>query len=347
MKKQRNTRTKGHGKKVGLVSYKGKNILITGGLGFLGSNLACELVKLGAHVTILDSLHPRYGGNLFNIEECKRKIKVIIGDTRDRDIVRQAVKNKDIIFNFAAQVSYIDSPLIPHEDLDVNCRGHLNILESIKENDSKPRVIFSSSRLVIGINNVNPVNENHPTNPLSLYGIHKLAGEKYHNIYWKLHKIPTIILRITNPFGKKQQIKHNKYSLPGWFMRQAMEGKEITIFGDGKQVRDYIYVSDIVDAFLHIGMAKGVEGEIFNLGYGKSYRFKDMVEAIVKEVGRGKIRYIPWPDNYEKIETGHFEIDISKIKKATGWKPTTTLKEGITDMVSYYKKHKNRYIDDN
>ncbi len=329
-----------------LNNYKGKKVLITGGLGFIGSNLAHKLVELGAEVTVIDNLAPLYGGNDFNIKDIKDKIKVIIGDIRDWQLIDKIVIDKDIIFNLAAQVSYIDSINIPFEDLDINCKGHLTILESCRKLNKNVKIVFSSSRLALGKIIENPITEEHPTNPLSLYGIHKLTAEKYCYFYYKNHNLKTTVLRITNPYGKRQQIKHSKYSIPGWFMRLAMEGKTISIFGKGTQKRDYIYIDDLVDAFLYAGISEKTNGQIYNCGSGKSIEFRKMVENIVKLVGNGKVEYIPWPDNYEKDETADkIETSIKKIYKDTGWKPKTELKNGLKEMFNYYKNNKDKYID--
>lgn len=326
-------------------AYKNKKILITGGLGFLGSNIAHELVKLGAEVTTLCSLNPLYGGNRFNVESIKDKIRITIGDIRDMRLMKELVLGKDIIFNLAAQVSYIDSSKMPFEDLDVNCRGHLTLLEACREVNKNVKIIFSSLRMVLGKIEGEQADETYPTNPLSLYGIHKLTGEKYHLMYYKDYGIPTTVLRIANPYGIRQQIKHSKYSLPGWFMRLAMEGKPIKIFGDGNQLRDYIYVSDIVEAFLGVGAMETTNGEIFNCGSGTTRRFRDMAETIVKVVGRGSVEYVPWPKDYERVETGDVSLNIAKLSRAIGWFPHISLEEGIQQMCAYYQKYKEHYIE--
>ena len=215
-----------------LKRYRGKKVLITGGLGFIGSNIAHKLVKLGAKVSIVDNLNPLYGGNSFNIKDIKNKVKVVVGDIRDENLMKKMVVGKDLIFNFAAQVSHSDSGSIPHEDLDINCKGHLTILEISRQQKVMPRIVFTSSRLVLGRIIKNPVTEEHPTNPLNHYGIHKLTAEKYYQVYHRNYGVPTVILRLTNPYGERQQIKHGKYSIPGWFIRLAMENKPIKIFGD-------------------------------------------------------------------------------------------------------------------
>lgn len=322
-----------------------KEILITGGLGFLGSNLAKELSLLNYKVTILDNLNPQYGGNLFNLFDAKKEnIKIIYGDVRDFHTIESLVKNKDYIFHFAAQVSYIDSLGQPFDDLQVNTLSTLNILESIKKLNQKSKIIFSSSRMVYGKIKEIPVNELHPTNPISLYGVHKLTSEKYLELYSNNYGISFSILRITNPYGIKQQMKHSKYSMVGWFIRQSMEDKKIKIFGSGEQKRDYIYIKDIISALLLIAFNSKTANGIYNLGFGHSIMFKDMVNGILSVVKKGGIEFVDWPTNYENLETGDFEVSIEKLKSDTGWKPEISLLEGIEYTFNYYKKNKEYYF---
>ena len=325
------------------VFFKEKKVLITGGAGFIGSSLAHALVDLGAKVTVLDAMLPLYGGNLFNLEGILDKIKFVEGDIRDKELVNDLVKGQDFIFDFAAQVSYIDSKDLPFLDLDINCLGHLTILEATKKLAPEARIIFSSSRLAYGKLKTIPVPEYHPTDPLSIYGIHKLTGEKYYRYYHDTFGLDTVIARIPNPYGIRQQMKHNKYSIVGWFLRQALKGEKITIFGDGKQERDYLYIDDIVDAFLHLAI-KGVPGEVYNLGTDERVTFVEMVDRVLKETESGSKEHIPWPDNYEKNETGNYVADTTKIERDTGWKAKINLEEGIKKMVKYYKKHKEYYF---
>lgn len=324
--------------------YREKRILITGGLGFLGSNLAHKLVSFGAKVSIIDNLDPLYGGNEFNLQSIRDKVKVVIGDVRDESLLTPLLMDCDIVFHFAAQVSYIDSLNMPFTDLDLNARTTLSILEIIRKHNLPAKVVFSSSRMVIGKSNDILVDESVQTNPLTLYAIHKLTSEKYLLMYHADFGIPVIIFRITNPYGIRQQVKHSKYSLVGWFIRMAMENKTITVFGDGKQLRDYIYVEDIIEAFLLSTANPDSAGEVINLGSGYSSEFGGMVKDIVRIVGTGGIKYVDWPENYERVETGNFQVDISKLKSLTGWAPSFTLEQGIRLTYEYYKSNLSHYI---
>jgi len=323
--------------------YK-KNVLITGGLGFLGSNLAHRLVALNANVTIIDNLSPLYGGNLFNVEDIKDKCKIIIEDIRNTDVLKPYIPRLDIIFHFAAQVSYIDSLSIPFEDLSLNTSTTLQLLEICRKMNVKVKFVFSSSRMVLGKIETERMLESSPANPLSLYGIHKLTSEKYLLMYYRDFGIPCVILRITNPYGLRQQVKHSKYALVGWFMRQAMEGKTIRIFGDGRQIRDYIYSDDIAEAFLRCAASEKAIGEIVNIGSGQGTEFCKMVEKVISVVGNGEIEYTQWPENYERIETGDVVADLTKLQSITSWKPTRSLTEGIRSTYEYYKLNIIHYI---
>lgn len=328
------------------------NVLITGGAGFIGSNLAHALAARGDRVTVLDAMLPLYGGNEFNLEGIRDQIEFIKGDIRDKELVDKLVSGKDLIFNFAAQVSYIDSKDQPFLDLDINGKGHLNVLEAAREHSPKAKILFSSSRLAYGKILTTPVGEDHPTDPLSIYGIHKLLGEKYYRYYAETFGLDTVAVRIPNPYGPRQQMKHSKYSIVGWFVRQALEGKEIQIFGDGSQERDYMYVDDIVEAFMELAAFRQAQGkgEIYNIGTHERVRFVDMVDAVLEAVGSGTPgirgagkKHVPWPKNYEKNETGNYIADTSKIEKLTGWEAKVSLKDGIRQMVDYYKKHRQHY----
>lgn len=324
--------------------YENKEVLITGGLGFIGSNLAHKLNRIGARITIIDDLNPLYGGNMFNIRDIESNLDLVIGDIRNSELIFPLIEKADIIFHLAAQISYIDSLNIPFEDLDLTARATLNILEVCRKLNPTARIIFTSSRMVYGKVDVPDITEECSTNPLSLYGIHKLTCEKYMQMYFKDFGIPSTVLRITNPYGPRQQIKHNKYSLVGWFIRQAMEDKVIKIYGDGLQLRDYIYIDDIVNAMVNIPVSEKAIGEVLNLGSGTSTKFRDMVELVVKTVKKGKIEFIPWPQNYEKIETGDISVNISKLQNLISWESDYYLEKGIELTYEYYKENYSYYV---
>lgn len=322
----------------------GKKVLVTGGLGMIGSNLAVKLTALGAEVSIIDAMLPMYGGNFANIEEIKDKLFINVADIRDASAVNYLVQGMDLIFNLAAQVSYTDSQTDPLLDLDINCKGHLLLLEACRKFNPNVKIVFSGSRLEYGeIEGGEIVTEAHPLRPKSFYGIHKVVGEFYHQMYFKLHGIRTVCFRIANPYGIRHHMKHSKYGIVNYFIRKAMDGENIEIFGDGSQLRDYIYVEDIVDAMIAAGATTEADGEVFNLGTGRSVSFSKMAETVVDLVGSGSIRKVPWPENYRIIEGGDFECDISKACEVLKWQPDHSLREGIIRTVAYYKLHRSSY----
>lgn len=323
-------------------SFSGKRVLITGGAGFIGSTLAHALVALGADVRVVDAMLPLYGGNLFNLEGIRDRVAFTEGDIRDAELMHQLVSGCDLVFNFAAQVSYIDSKEQPFLDLDINGRGHLTVLEAVRQHAPAARVLFSSSRLVYGRIQTLPVGEDHPTDPLSVYGIHKLLGEKYYRYYADTFGLHTVSVRIPNPYGPRQQMKHSKYSIVGWFVRQALDNNTVQIFGDGTQERDYLYIDDIVAAFLCLAV-RGESGEVYNIGTHERVRFVDMVDAVLASVGSGTKEHVPWPGQYEKNETGNYIADTTKITELTGWQPRVSLADGVAQTVAYYKEYREQY----
>ena len=323
--------------------YREKTVLVTGAFGFLGSNLIQSLVSLGAKVTAVDNLDQKYGGNKFNINNCEDEISIIFGDIRNEGEMKDAVKGKDVIFNMAAQVSYIDSQEDAFNDLDVNCRGHLNVLELCRKYNRDAKLIFPGSRMQYGQIIYNPVDENHPLEPLSIYGIHKLTAEKYYLMYCRKHKIRSVAFRTANPYGPRNQMRHHKYGIVNYFVKLAMRNETIRIFGDGFQVRDYIYVSDIIDVFLSAGARDEADGQVFNIGTGIPTKFCDMARMVCEVVGGGKIENVPWPGDYERIETGDYYLNIDKAKEILRWAPRIDLHRGVMATYRYYQEYGDKY----
>ncbi len=297
----------------------------------------------GAQVTILDAMLPVYGGNLFNLEGIFGAIKFVQGDIRDGSLVKSLVREADLILSLAGQVSYVDSNTDPLLDLDINCKGHLQVLEACREAKSRARLVFASSRFVYGKIEYNPVDEGHPFNCLSIYGIHKLAGEKYYRFYQEAYGLETVSVRIANPYGPRQQMKHSKYGIVNWFIRLALEGKPLTIYGEGRQGRDYIFVEDLAEAMLTLAQAPGVSGEVYNLGSASSTPFIEMARLVAAAVPGTQVQQVEWPADRYFVETGDYISDIGKITAAMGWRPRTPLKEGIERTVAYYTKYREKY----
>jgi UDP-glucose 4-epimerase len=324
-------------------ALRGAQVVITGGAGMLGSAVARLALEHGADVTVIDAFLPLYGGNRFNLPEEHERLTTIEGDIRDAALMRQVLDGADWVFNLAAQVSYVDSNVDPFTDLDINCRGHLTLLEACRLSGRRPKVVFASSRFVYGTVQDNPVNEKHPFNCLSIYGIHKLAGEKYHRFYYDAYGIPAVSLRIANPYGPRQQMKHEKYGIVNWFIRLALEGKPLSVYGDGAQVRDYIYVDDLAEAFLTVAADDRTSGETYNLGSGVGSRFREMAEIIAEEIPGTVVQSVPWPPDRVFVETGDYVTDLTKLSSTTGWKPQVFLREGIARTIAFYRQHRARY----
>jgi UDP-glucose 4-epimerase len=309
----------------------------------IGSTIAHLAVKHGARVTILDALLPLYGGNLFNLQGNQDKIRFIQGDIRDFELVKSLIGEADIIFSLAGQVSYVDSNTDPLLDLDINCKGHLQVLEACREAKSRARLLFASSRFVYGRIEYNPVDESHPFNCLSIYGIHKLAGEKYYRFYHEAYGLETVSVRIANPYGPRQQMKHSKYGILNWFVRLAMEGQPLTIYGDGQQRRDYIFTEDLAEAAVCLALTPGTAGEVYNLGSGTGTPFVEMAQMVAEAVPGTEVRQVEWPADRYFVETGDYISDITKITSISDWQPNTSIREGIARTVDFYRQHREKY----
>lgn len=326
-----------------MEGLKDKQVLVTGGLGFIGSNLSIELVRLGAHVTIVDNMLPRQGGNLFNIAEIEDRVRVNVSDVRNQLSMNHLVKGMDYIFHLAGQVNHVDSMKNPIQDLDINCRGTLVLLEALRANNRTARVIFAGTRGEYGASVKLPVAEDHPTNPKGIYAVTNLTAEKMVLIYDDIFGIKGTCLRITNTFGPRHQMAHDEYGVFNWFIRKALDGEMIPVFGDGRILRDFLYVEDLVECLLMVAATEGAYGEVFNVGGGVPVSFHELAQTIVKVVGSGQVGFTEFTRERKEVEPGDYYTDISKIKKVVGWKPETGLEEGIRRTADFYRKHKKEY----
>jgi UDP-glucose 4-epimerase len=326
--------------------YRGRRVLVTGGLGFIGSNLARHLVDLGADVLLVDSLLPDYGGNLFNIAGLEDRLRVNIADVRQQTTMNYLVRGRDVIFNLAGQVSHIDSMRDPHTDLEINCRGQLTILEACRQHNPATKVVYAGTRQVYGRPDRLPVDETHLVRPTDVNGINKAAGEHYHLVYNHVFDVRACSLRLTNVYGPRQLIRNDRQGFIGWFIRLALEGREIPIYGDGSQVRDFVHVDDVADAFLRAGATDVCNGEVFNVGGSQPIAHRDLVRLLIEQSGRGSVRFVEWPDDKRRIDIGSFYSDSSKFSKATGWKAGVTLEDGLRQTLAYYRAHLDKYLDE-
>ena len=326
-----------------LDSYRNRAILVTGGLGFIGSNLCRRLADLGASVTAVDSLLPDYGGNLFNLDGYEDKVRINIADVRGH-AMEYLVQGQDIVFNLAGQVSHIDSMTDPFTDLEINCRSQLWILEALRKRNPEAKIIYAGTRQIYGRPKHLPVDEEHALAPADVNGINKISGEFYHLVYNQVYNIRACSLRLTNPYGPRQLIRHNRQGFIGWFMKKAVQGETIEVFGDGAQRRDFDYVDDVVDAFLRAGASEASNGQVFNLGGGAPISLLDLATDLVRLSGHGGLKVVPFPEERKKIDIGDFYSDAGKIERVLGWKSTTKFEDGLVRTIDYYKKHKDRYL---
>jgi UDP-glucose 4-epimerase len=324
--------------------YRDRPVLITGGLGFIGSNLARRLAALGARVLIVDSLIPDYGGNLFNISGVEDRVSVNIADIRQQSTMNYLVRGHAVIFNLAGQVSHIDSMQDPYTDLEINCRSQLTVLEACRHNNPSVKVVFASTRQLYGRPDRLPVTEDHLVRPTDVNGINKAAGEYYHLVYNNVFGIRACSLRLTNVYGPRQLLKHSRQGFVGWFIRLALEDREIQIFGDGTQLRDFVYVDDAVDAFLRAGADDTCNGQVFNVGGFEPIRHNDLAELMIRTAGSGRVRCVPWPPEKKAIDIGDFYADSSKIRRVLGWQAVTPLADGLRRTFDFYRAHLDQYV---
>lgn len=323
--------------------YAGKNVLITGGMGFIGSNLARALLGLGAKVTLLDSMVPEYGGNLRNIAGVEDRLKVNLSDVRDRGSLPAFVKGQDFLFNLAGQTSHMDSMSDPDTDLEINCRAQLSILETCRQCNPGIRIVFASTRQVYGRPDRLPVDETHPARPVDVNGINKLAGEQYHVLYSQVHGIRSTVLRLTNTIGPRMRVKDARQTFVGVWIRAVLEGRPIEVWG-GAQLRDFTYVDDAVEAFLAAAASPDSVGRVFNLGGVEVISLKDLAAELVKVAGQGSYVVREFPADRKKIDIGDFYADGSLIERVLGWRPKVPVGDALGRTVGYYRDNLKWYL---
>lgn len=325
------------------MSYADKQVLITGGAGFIGSNLAIRLAECGARVTVMDSMLPEYGGNLFNLEPVHGDIAINFSDMRDKHSLSYLVQGKDYIFNLAGQVSHQDSMIDPLMDMEINVKAQLVLLEACRKNNPETVIVYASTRQFYGIPEYLPVDERHPINPPDVNGINKYAGEQYHTLYNRVHGLKTVSLRLTNTYGPRLLIKNARQGFIGWFINRVITGETIQLFGGGEQLRDFNHVDDVVDAFLAAAQTPACYGNYFNLS-GEKASLYDVAQMLVTAGGNGSIERIPFPEERKKIDIGSFWGCSHAFSERTGWQASTTLKDGLVSTCDYYAKHSSHYL---
>ena len=325
-------------------AYRGRSVLITGGLGFIGSNLARRLVEVGdVEVTVLDALLPDQGGNPFNVRDVKDRLRVRVEDMGDDWVINHLVGGVDYIFNLAGNVSHLDSMQYPQRDLELNCSAQLALLEACRNFNPHVKIVFTSTRQVYGKPLYLPLDEEHRVSPVDINGINKLAAENYHLLYHRVYGTRTVCLRLTNTYGPRQLLRHNRQGFIGWFVRQAVEGGAIELYGEGKQRRDMNYVDDVVEALLLAGASERAEGEVFNLGGGEPVTLSELADELISITGRGSVRCVPFPPERQLIDIGNSYSSYRKIEAALGWRPRTPLRDGLARTVEFYERHREHY----
>jgi UDP-glucose 4-epimerase len=323
--------------------FAGSDVLVTGGLGFIGSGLARRLVELGAKVTLVDSLIPEYGGNLFNIHDIRDRVTVDLTDVRDAPAMSSLIKKRQFLFNLAGQTSHLDSMTDPMTDLNINAAAQLHILEACRLHNRDLKIVFASTRQVYGRPKYLPVDEKHPINPIDVNGINKLAGEWYHLLYNDVYQIRACALRLTNTYGPGMRVKDARQTFLGIWIRRLIEGKPIQIFGDGKQRRDFNFVSDVVEALLRGAASRESDGQVFNLGHHEQISLQELASLLVEINGSGNYELVPFPDDRKAIDIGDYYADFRKIEKALGWSPHVMLENGLKQTLAFYRANQGHY----
>ena len=324
-------------------AYRGLNILITGGLGFIGSNLAIRLVELGANVLIVDSMIPAYGGNPFNVAPVRDRLTINYSDIRDQHSLPFLIRDQDLIFSLAGQVSHLDSMTDPMPDLEINCQSQLALLEACRHHHPGAKIVFASTRQLYGRPQYLPVDENHPLVPVDVNGINKLAAEMYYSLYHQVYGIHTVSLRLTNTYGPRMDLRNDRKGFAGIFLRQAILGETIRLFGTGEQRRDFNYVDDVVEALLIAGQKTELAGNVFNLGNEEHHSLSEFVTTL-QQFTDFKSECVPFPPDRERIDIGDYYGSYQKFHEATGWRPQVKLATGLQRSVAFFQEHRQQYL---
>ncbi len=325
------------------AEFENRRVLITGALGFIGSNLARRLVELGAQVLLIDSLIPEYGGNLFNIAGLEDRVRLNISDVRDAHSMRYLVQGQDYLFNLAGQTSHMDSMQDPDTDLEINCRAQLSILEACRKYNPQIKVVFASTRQLYGKPDYLPVDEKHLRRPVDVNGINKMAGEWYHILYNNVYGLRACSLRLTNTYGPRMRVKDARQTFLGVWLRLLVEGKPFEVW-EGHQLRDFTYVDDAVEAFLLAAMSEASNGEIFNLGGEPVVSLKELADLMIEVNGGGEYVTRSYPADRKRIDIGDFYADYTYIRRTLGWEPKVHLREGVRRAIEFYRANLPHYV---
>ena len=319
-------------------TYRGSSCLVTGGLGFIGSNLALALLEAGAETRVLDSLEPRHGGDRAHL--AGSAAEVTIGDIADPALAAKLLDGVDFVFNLAGQVSHIDSITEPLRDLEINATSQLSLLETTRTVNPRARVVYSSTRQIYGRPRSLPVTEEHPIEPVDVNGVSKHAADRLHLIYHQVHELPATVLRLSNVYGPRQRLEGDHQGFLPVFVRRALAGEEIVLFGDGSQRRDCLYVDDAVSALLAAASDEDAVGEVFNIGHHDDHSLVEIAAAVTAAAGGGEVVRRPWPPGHERIAIHSFRTDHSKAERVLGWRPSWDLADGLAATVAHLREGK-------
>lgn len=309
--------------------------LVIGGLGFIGVNLTSRLADEGARVTVLTPVRERHAEQASALE--RSGVTVVEGDVRDPLLMAPLVEGQSVVFNLSGQSGAVRSMEDPWTDLDVNCRGNLVLLEALRQNNPRAKVVLAGSRLQYGKPARLPAGEADLGDALCLHAIHKQTVEEYLRLYGRLFGIRSAVARVTNPYGPGQPSGRTAYGVINRLIHLALAGEDLTIYGDGEQQRDYIHVDDLVLALMRLAVSNESDGRTYNVGSGRGIRMADVARLIVDIVGDGRVRHVPWPELAGQIETGDFVADVSRVRDELGWSASIPLREGLEQTVAFYR----------
>jgi UDP-glucose 4-epimerase len=323
--------------------FQGKHVLVTGGLGFIGGNLVRRLVPSGAHVCVVDSLDPSFGGNPYNLDGVKDRVQIKIADLRQSGLIEELIGGQDYLFNLAGQVSHLDSMLDPLTDFQINAGLQLAIVEACRKYNPSIKIVFAGTRQIYGRAQYLPVDEEHPVSPVDYNGVTKRAGEMYQMVAHRVYGLRVASLRMTNVYGPRMRVRDNRQTFLAWWIRNLLTSQPIQVFGDGRQIRDLNYIDDVVDALLLAAASPVADGKIYNLGSDEPICLLDLARLMIEVWGEGCCELQPFPPDRKRIDIGDYHGNYAKISRELGWRPTTRLKEGLACTLDYFSANFAHY----